>query len=46
MLKPGVDPMEMWMPITILEKPWISEETRLYAHGQGYDLVERPSFNR
>ena len=20
------------------------EETRLYAHGQGYDLVERPSF--
>jgi hypothetical protein len=21
-----------------------AEETRLYAHGQGYDLVERPSF--
>lgn len=22
------------------------EETRLYAHGQGYDLVERPSFQK
>jgi len=22
------------------------EETRLYCHGQGYDLVERPSFQK
>jgi Xaa-Pro aminopeptidase len=42
-LKPGADPKDV---ITVhnsflRENGW-PEETRLYAHGQGYDLVERP----
>jgi Xaa-Pro aminopeptidase len=45
MLKPGVDPMEMWKANNeFLRSRGYREETRLYAHGQGYDLVERPSF--
>ncbi len=45
MLKPGVDPMEMWNANNdFLRSKGYPEETRLYAHGQGYDLVERPSF--
>jgi Xaa-Pro aminopeptidase len=45
LIKPGADPMEIlnanneWMVSRGYEP-----ETRLYAHGQGYDLVERPSF--
>lgn len=43
-LKPGAAPKEI---ITVhnaflRERGW-PEETRLYAHGQGYDLVERPA---
>ena len=45
MLKPGVNPMEMWdANNNFLRSHGYQEETRLYAHGQGYDLVERPSF--
>jgi Xaa-Pro aminopeptidase len=45
MLKPGADPMEMWEANNdYLRSHGYPEETRLYAHGQGYDLVERPSF--
>jgi len=44
MVKPGVDPMEMWKANNdFLRSRGYPEETRLYAHGQGYDLVERPS---
>ncbi len=45
MLKPGVDPMSLWDANNdFLRSRGYQEETRLYAHGQGYDLVERPSF--
>ncbi len=45
MLKPGVDPMALWEANNdFLRSRGYPEETRLYAHGQGYDLVERPSF--
>ena len=44
LLKPGADPGEIWranneFPVKKGQLP----ETRLYAHGQGYDLVERPA---
>jgi Xaa-Pro aminopeptidase len=45
MLKPGADPMEMLRANNqFMRDRGYDEETRLYAHGQGYDLVERPSF--
>ena len=45
MLKPGADPLEMlWANNEFLKSRDYPEETRIYAHGQGYDLVERPSF--
>ena len=45
MLKPGADPMEMLRANNeFMRARGYEEETRLYAHGQGYDLVERPSF--
>jgi Xaa-Pro aminopeptidase len=45
MVKPGVDPMDLWDANNeFLRSHGFPEETRLYAHGQGYDLVERPSF--
>jgi Xaa-Pro aminopeptidase len=45
MVKPGVDPMDLWdMNNDYLRSHGYHLETRLYAHGQGYDLVERPSF--
>ena len=45
MVKPGVDPMALWDANNdFLRSRGYPEETRLYAHGQGYDLVERPSF--
>jgi Xaa-Pro aminopeptidase len=45
MLKPGADPMEIVdVANEFLRTRGYPEETRLFAHGQGYDLVERPSF--
>lgn len=45
MLKPGADPMEMLRANNeFLRSRGYPEETRLYSHGQGYDLVERPAF--
>lgn len=44
MLKPGADPKEIWEANNaFLQKRGFSPERRLYAHGQGYDLVERPA---
>ena len=43
LLKPGADPKEIWdANNAFLEKKGYFPERRLYAHGQGYDLVERP----
>lgn len=42
-LRPGADPKDLWNAHNeFLEKNGYSPERRLYAHGQGYDLVERP----
>ncbi|MFH1488274.1 MAG: M24 family metallopeptidase, partial [Pseudomonadota bacterium] len=44
MLKPGADPKEIWETNNaFLQKKGFFPERRLYAHGQGYDLVERPA---
>lgn len=44
LLKPGADPAEIWKANNeFLIKNGYPPETRLYAHGQGYDLVERPA---
>ncbi len=44
MLKPGADPKEIWDANNeFLQKRGYLPERRLYAHGQGYDLVERPA---
>lgn len=44
MLKPGVDPKEIWdANNAFLEKKGSGPEGRLYAHGEGYELVERPA---
>ncbi len=44
LLKPGADPGEIWRANNeFLLKKGQLPETRLYAHGQGYDLVERPA---
>jgi Xaa-Pro aminopeptidase len=44
LLKPGADPKEIWYANNeFLLKKGQLRETRLYAHGQGYDLVERPA---
>jgi Xaa-Pro aminopeptidase len=44
MLKPGVSPKELFDANNgFLRKKGYAEETRIYAHGQGYDIVERPS---
>ena len=46
MLKPGADPREIWdANNAFLRDKGYPEETRIYAHGQGYDLVERPSID-
>ena len=46
MLKPGANPREIWdANIAFLKSAGYPEETRIYAHGQGYDLVERPSLD-
>ncbi len=44
LLKPGADPADIWRANNeFLVKKGQLPETRLYAHGQGYDLVERPA---
>jgi Xaa-Pro aminopeptidase len=44
LIKPGGDPGEIWQANNeFLEKNGQLPETRLFAHGQGYDLVERPA---
>ncbi len=46
MLKPGANPREIWDANNdFLKSRGYPEETRIYAHGQGYDLVERPSMD-
>ncbi|MDI7259362.1 MAG: M24 family metallopeptidase [Thermodesulfobacteriota bacterium] len=43
-LKPGADPADIWRANNeFLIKKGQLPETRLFAHGQGYDLVERPA---
>ncbi len=47
LLKPGASPKEIWDANNdFLEKRGYFRENRLYAHGQGYDLVERPLIRR
>jgi Xaa-Pro aminopeptidase len=44
LLKPGAKPKDIWDANNeFLKKKVYFPETRLYAHGQGYDLVERPA---
>ena len=46
LLKPGVDSSELWDANNdFLQSRGFEKEGRIFAHGQGYDLVERPSFN-
>ncbi len=46
MMRPGADPKEIWDANNAsLREFGYPEETRIYGHGQGYDLVERPSFD-
>jgi Xaa-Pro aminopeptidase len=43
LLKPGADPKDLWNANNeFLQKSGYFPERRLHAHGQGYDLVERP----
>jgi Xaa-Pro aminopeptidase len=43
-LTPGADPGQIWQANNdFLVKKGQLPESRLYAHGQGYDLVERPA---
>jgi Xaa-Pro aminopeptidase len=43
LLKPGVSPKDIWDANNeFLQRKGYPPERRLYAHGQGYDLVERP----
>jgi Xaa-Pro aminopeptidase len=44
LLKPGANPKDIWDANNeFLEKKGYLPERRLFAHGQGYDLVERPA---
>jgi Xaa-Pro aminopeptidase len=44
LFKPGADPKTIWDANNeFLARHKKIAETRLYAHGQGYDLVERPA---
>ena len=46
LMKPGADSRDIWDANNeFLRSNGYPEETRIYAHGQGYDLVERPSFD-
>jgi Xaa-Pro aminopeptidase len=43
-LRPGADPKEIWDANNeFLASRGQPRETRLYAHAQGYDLIERPA---
>ncbi len=43
LLKPGTPAKEIWARFNeFMHRNGRPEETRLYCHGQGYDLVERP----
>jgi Xaa-Pro aminopeptidase len=43
LLKPGTPAKQIWEEFNaFMRKHGRPEETRLYCHGQGYDLVERP----
>ena len=43
-LKPGANPKEIWNAHNaFLTGRGLAPEGRLYAHGEGYDLVERPA---
>jgi Xaa-Pro aminopeptidase len=43
LLKPGTPAKEVWDKFNaFMRRNGRPEETRLYCHGQGYDLVERP----
>jgi len=43
LLEPGANPKDLWNTNNeFLEKKGYFTERRIYAHGQGYDLVERP----
>jgi Xaa-Pro aminopeptidase len=45
LVRPGADPVEILLANNeFLESHGFPGETRIYAHGQGYDMVERPSF--
>jgi len=44
LLRPGADPKEIWdAHNAFLRGKGLAPEGRLYAHGEGYDLVERPA---
>lgn len=44
LLKPGADCRNIWkLHNEFMKDNGLPEETRIYTHGQGYDLVERPS---
>ena len=44
LLRPGADPGDIWRANNaFLVRNGQLPETRLFAHGQGYDLVERPA---
>ncbi len=46
LLKPGADPAAIWDAHNdFLRRLGYPEEGRIYAHGQGYDMVERPSMS-
>ena len=43
LLKPGADPADIFERYNaFMRKNGRPEDIRLYAHGQGYDMVERP----
>lgn len=47
LLKPGVEPKTIWdANNAFLRTKGYPEELRIYAHGMGYDMVERPCINR
>jgi Xaa-Pro aminopeptidase len=44
LLKPGVNPKDVWdANNAFLRSVGYKEEARIFAHGMGYDMVERPS---
>jgi len=45
MMKPGANPADLFKANNeLLVSKGYAPETRLFAHGQGYDMVERPAF--